>query len=120
MPASSHVHLDVVEGDRSITVRFTDYKVLNDDKLELMAQSISKIADRLAGRELRLDFASVEYMQSSVLGKLVALNKKVTSAGSRLVLCNINDDVFKAFAVTSLDRMFVIERAESAREGRAG
>jgi anti-anti-sigma factor len=80
-----------------------------------MAQSINRLVDRLGSRELRLDFASVEYMQSSVLGKLVALAKKVASVGGRMVLCNINDDVYKAFSVTSLDRMFTIERPPAVK-----
>src|SRR5205809_6794980 len=116
MPASHDPHLDVFETTDAILVRFIDHKVLNDDKLEGMAQEISRLADTLNGRELRLDFGNVEYLQSSVLGKLVALNKKVTAAGGRLVLCNIRNDVYKAFSVTSLDRMFVIERTKSEPE----
>ena len=116
MPTIRCPNLEVFETTDAILVRFIDHKVLNDDKLEGMAKDISRLADTLNRRELRIDFGNVEYLQSSVLGKLVALGKKVGAAGGRLVLCNISDDVYRAFSVTRLDQLFVIERSKSEPE----
>lgn len=113
MPATNHQFLEVAAINDAVVVRFADRKVLNDHKMELMAQELFDLADKLGPREMRLDFTKVEYLQSSVLGKLVTLSRKVQAGGGKLVLCGINDDVYKAFSVTSLDRMFTIERAKS-------
>ncbi len=110
MPATTRQFLEFATMNEAIVVRFVDRKVLNDHKMELMAEELFALAATLGPRELRLDFGNVEYLQSSVLGKLITLNKKVTAGGGRLVLCNINDDVYKAFTVTSLDKMFTVER----------
>lgn len=115
MPESSPPFLDIAEIDGAVVVRFVDHKVLNDHKMEIMAEALFALAAKLAGRTLRLDFGNVEYLQSSVLGKLVSLSKKVTAAGARLVLCNISTDVHKAFTVTSLDRLFTIESSKEKK-----
>ena len=113
MSGTNRSFLEVTEINDVIVVRFADRQVLNDHKMELMATELFALADTLGPRELRLDFGSVEYLQSSVLGKLITLSKKVSAGGGRLVLCNIHDDVYKAFTVTSLDKMFTIERLKS-------
>lgn len=110
MLTSSHPFLDVTETNDAIVIRFLSRKVLNDDRLEAMAQQLFELAAKLGARELRLDFANVEYLQSSVLGKLISLNKKAATSGGRLILANVRDDVHKAFTVTSLDKLFTIER----------
>src|SRR5258708_6808829 len=114
MLTSSHPFLDVTETNDAVVVRFLSRKVLNDDRLEGMAQELFNLADKLGARALRLDFTNVEYLQSSVLGKLISLNKKAASSGGRLILANVRDDVYKAFTVASLDKMFVIERVPSS------
>jgi anti-sigma B factor antagonist len=113
MSATTPSFLEVATINDSIVVRFVDHKVLNDHKMEVMAQELFQLAETLGKRELRLDFGNVEYLQSSVLGKLVSLSRRIVEGGGRLVLCNINDTVYKAFSVSGLDRMFTIERAPS-------
>ena len=107
--------LEVVESSDAITARFMDRTILNDQKMDTTATELFRLADTLAGRELRLDFAKVEYVQSSVLGKLVHLHKKVIGDGNRLVLCCLNPAVFKVFAVTRLERIFIFD-AEYSEE----
>ena len=114
MLTSSHPFLEVTEMNDAIVVQFLNRKVLNDDRLEAMAQQLFDLTGVLGKRTLRLDFANVEYLQSSVLGKLISLNKKAATNGGRLILANVRDDVYKAFTVTSLDKLFAIERMPSS------
>jgi anti-sigma B factor antagonist len=51
-------------------------------------------------------------MSSAALGKLITLNKKVQTAGGRLVLCNIRQEIREVFEITKLDKLFVIKRDE--------
>jgi anti-sigma B factor antagonist len=104
--------LHVTETSTGVLVQFVDKKILNDHKMELMAEELHRVADKLGPRELRLDFDRVVYVQSSVLGKLVSLHKKVTAGGGRLILCNIHTEAYKVFTVTKLDNLFIIERKE--------
>jgi anti-anti-sigma factor len=109
MSQPNHKLLDVAEIDGATVVRFVDHKVLNDHKMEIMAEELFRLAATLVGHNLRLDFGNVEYLQSSVLGKLVMLQKALSATGGKLTLCNINPVVYKVFTVTKLAKFFTIE-----------
>jgi anti-anti-sigma factor len=47
-------------------------------------------------------------MDSSGLGALVLSLKTVRSAGAKLFLCSINDQIKMLFELTSMDRVFEI------------
>jgi anti-anti-sigma factor len=53
-----------------------------------------------------LDFASVHFINSSNLARMLKLRKKMNSDGSRLMLCNVSTQVWGAFLVTGLDKIF--------------
>ena len=60
------------------------------------------------GREAHavLDFAAVHFINSSNIAKLLRLRKQMMSRGCRLVLCSINTQVWGAFLITGLDKVF--------------
>ena len=53
-----------------------------------------------------LDFASVHFINSSNLARLLKLRKKMNVNGSKLVFCNVTTQVWGAFLVTGLDKVF--------------
>ncbi len=53
-----------------------------------------------------LDFGAVHYVNSSNIARLLKLRKKIGSTDSRLVLCNISTQVWGAFLITGLDKLF--------------
>lgn len=55
-----------------------------------------------------IDFKDVTFMDSSGLGALVLSLKTVRSAGAKLFLCSINDQISMLFQLTSMDRVFEI------------
>lgn len=55
-----------------------------------------------------IDFKDVTFMDSSGLGALVLSLKTVRSAGAKLLLCSINDQIAMLFELTSMDRVFEI------------
>lgn len=55
-----------------------------------------------------IDFKDVTFMDSSGLGALVLSLKTVRSAGAKLLLCSINDQISMLFELTSMDRVFEI------------
>ena len=55
-----------------------------------------------------IDFKDVTFMDSSGLGALVLSLKTVRSAGAKLFLCSINDQIKMLFELTSMDRVFEI------------
>lgn len=53
-----------------------------------------------------LNFNDVTYVNSSNLGQLLKLRKKLTESGRSVVLCGVCDEVMSVIRVTGLDRVF--------------
>ena len=109
MPEPDHNRIDVEDAGESTIVKFVDHKILNNPSMEALAERLFALANKLGGRRLVLDFCNVQYLQSSVLGVLITLNRKVSAGGGRLVFRNIDAEVRKVFAMTRLDQLFTIE-----------
>jgi anti-sigma B factor antagonist len=69
-----------------------------------------KMLDELekGGRKFLIDFANTGYIDSSGLGVLVSLSKKIREQGGELRLANLNDDLRTLFELTKLDTLFKI------------
>ncbi len=69
-----------------------------------------KVLDELekGGRKFLVDFTQTGYIDSSGLGVLVSLSKKIREQGGELRLANLNDDLKTLFELTKLDTLFQI------------
>ena len=69
-----------------------------------------KVLDALDGgaRKFVIDFTPTGYIDSSGLGVLVSLSKKIREQGGELRLANLNDDLKTLFELTKLDTLFQI------------
>ena len=76
-----------------------------------------KVLDELEGgaRRFLVDFTGAAYIDSSGLGILVSLSKKIREAGGELRLSSLNEDLSTLFELTKLDTLFRI--ADSRQEG---
>ncbi len=43
------------------------------------------------------------------MGKLITMDKKVKAAKGKLRLCSIRPDIYEVFAITKLNKLFVID-----------
>ena len=59
-------------------------------------------------RRLLIDFSRTGYIDSSGLGALVSISKRVREAGGDLRLSGLNDDLRSLFELTKLDTLFAI------------
>ncbi len=60
-------------------------------------------------RQFALDFAGATYVDSSGLGVLVSLSKKIRFEGGELRLCGLDADLRSLFELTKLDTLFRID-----------
>ena len=70
------------------------------------------VIDALDGgaRKFVVDFSRTGYIDSSGLGVLVSLSKKIREQGGDLRLAGLNEDVQTLFELTKLDTLFAITR----------
>jgi anti-sigma B factor antagonist len=59
-------------------------------------------------RKFVIDFAATGYIDSSGLGVLVSLAKKVREVGGDLRLAGLNEDLRSLFELTKLDTLFTL------------
>ncbi|TVP55007.1 MAG: anti-sigma factor antagonist [Gemmatimonadales bacterium] len=69
-------------------------------------------------RKFLVDFTHTGYIDSSGLGVLVSLSKKIREQGGELRLSTLNEDLRTLFELTKLDTLFRI--ADSREEGLKG
>ena len=61
------------------------------------------------GRDVIIDCTNLEYIASSGLRILLSILKGAKSAGSRVVLRGVNDDIKEVFRLTGFVNLFVFE-----------
>ena len=78
-----------------------------------------KVLDALEAGAKRfvIDFGNTGYIDSSGLGVLVSLSKKIREQGGELRLAGLNEDLQTLFELTKLDTLFSI--AKTAGEALA-
>src|SRR5437773_2225638 len=101
-----------VKKDDSVTV----VKVAADDLCEANIQAVGeelfRVAELTARRRLQLDLGEVGFLTSTALGKFITLHKRMRAGGGQLVLANVTGPVWDLFAVTRLDQILDVRRAE--------
>ena len=100
-------------GDVTV-VNFVDRKILDEQNIQVIGDQLFGLVDTEGLRKLLLNFGNVEYLSSAALGKLITLNKKLQQAGGRLILCNIDPQIYEVFEITKLNKLFNIQTEEQA------
>lgn len=71
-------------------------------------------------RKFLIDFSQTGYIDSSGLGVLVSVSKKIREQRGELRLLNLSDDLRTLFRLTLLDKMLQLGDAPPGGEGTAG
>src|SRR5262245_27302452 len=100
-------------GDVTV-INFVDKKILDEQNIQIIGEQLFSLVDQDSRRKLLLNFKNVEYLSSAALGKLITLNKKLQAVGGRLILCDIDPQIYAVFEITKLDKFFNIQKEEQA------
>jgi anti-sigma B factor antagonist len=100
-------------GDVTV-INFVDKKILDEQNIQIIGEQLFGLVDQDGRRKLLLNFKNVEYLSSAALGKLITLNKKLQAVGGRLILCDIDPQIYEVFEITKLDKFFNIQKEEQA------
>ena len=100
--------------DGILTVVFEDARILDETKLEQLSRELLEMLDKTTEERVILDFRDVKFMSSSMLGKLIQVNKKAGEFKVKLKFCSIDPEIRQVFKITKLDKLFEIEPDEAA------
>lgn len=101
---------------KGVVVIGVDGQLIVGNRHELKQRVLDALAD--GERKILVDFTNTGYIDSSGLGVLVSLAKKLREEGGELRLAGLNDDLKTLFELTKLDSLFTI--VDSADEALAG
>ncbi len=106
---SDHKRLRIHEQNDVTIVEFVDRKILDDVQIQEIGQEFHDLVTVDKKRSLLLNFANVEFLSSSALGKLISLDKKVKEHEGVLRMSNIRPEIMEVFMITRLNKLFDIK-----------
>lgn len=93
-----------------------DGQLIVGNRHELKQKLISELDE--GTKKFVVDFSSTGYIDSSGLGVLVSLARKVGETGGQIRLAALNEDLKTLFELTKLDTLFnLYDSVESATDG---
>ena len=98
-------------GDVSM-VRFLDRKIIDAANIQELGDELFGLVEKEQRKNLLLNFATVEFLSSAALNKLIILDKKVKAASGKMRLCNLKPEIYEVFAITRLNQLFDIKTTE--------
>ena len=110
--------ISVEYSENATIMRFTDEKILEEQDIKALQDSIMSVIEQAERINLILDFANVRFLSSAVLGLLIRVSKRIYERNGQLGLCNINPKIYEIFKITRLTKTFdIYNSVESAMEG---
>lgn len=98
------------------TVVQVDGQLIVGNRQDLKDKVLARLDE--GARNFVIDFARTGYIDSSGLGVLVSVSKKIREAGGELRLACLSDDLQTLFELTKLDTLFQI--CDDLEEALAG
>jgi anti-sigma B factor antagonist len=101
---------------KGVVIIGVDGQLIVGNRHELKQRVLDALAE--GERKVLVDFTDTGYIDSSGLGVLVSLAKKMREEGGELRLAGLNEDLKTLFELTKLDTLFTI--VDSPDEALAG
>jgi anti-sigma B factor antagonist len=95
-----------VKTQDNVTIIDVEGQLIVGNRQELKQKVLEEL--ERGARKFLIDFSSTGYIDSSGLGVLVSLSKKIREQGGELRLANLNEDLRTLFELTKLDTLFHI------------
>lgn len=113
MPISTHI--DVRNADGVIVIRFHERQLFDERSVREVAEQIAAALPN-DGTPIKvvIDFTNVALISSSMLSKLILLQRRVDASHGKMRLCEMSAVVQSVFHTSNLDRLFTIDRDQRA------
>jgi anti-sigma B factor antagonist len=100
--------LETTETGDAVIAMLLEEQLIDEILVQKVASQIHELLQDGGPQHLILDLSRVWIVCSSMLSKLITLNKKVQSAGGTLRLCGVSPRLYEVFAITKLNKLFAI------------
>lgn len=112
---ASTPRIDVHEVDGVKVVRLLERQLFDERTVRDVADQVAAILPN-DGSPIRLvlDFSDVALISSSLLSKLILIQRRVDGTRGKLRLCELSPVLQQVFRTSNLDRLFSIDRDQRA------
>jgi anti-anti-sigma factor len=109
MAPQSHLGWLEVEQIGQVTVaKFNARYILEEEKVQSVGKQLLSLGEQVGPRRLVLNFDAVERLSTEMLGKLIALHKRIEAKGGRLALCNVKPQLYEILKILKLPQILSI------------
>jgi anti-sigma B factor antagonist len=109
--AKSHL---VISQETGVTVATLRTPSLVDElTIEAVGKELFALVDERAVTKLMVDFRSVSFLSSQMIGVLVSLHKKSREIDGELVLAGMRPSLKKVFEITRLDKIMTFAKDQA-------
>jgi anti-anti-sigma factor len=110
MATFSDEPLEIARQDQEVMVHVKEQKILDESVVQIIREPLLKLAENQTGGVLTMNLKDVEYLGSAMLETLISTYRTLKTKGGRLVLRNLQPQVYEVFEVTKLHELFEIHK----------
>ena len=114
LPSQSNSFITLEEHGDVLVVRFKMRLLSDEENIEQLGQELFSLVEQANWLKLVLDLTNVEYLTSSVLGKLITLHRKLHRSQGKMVLFGLSEGVDAILRTSKLLTYFAIAENRDA------
>lgn len=89
-------------------VEFLDRRLIDTARIEALGEQVMDVVNAATAIKLIIDFSKVEYLSSTMLNVLIAIDNAVKRKNGRLMLANLDPELQKVFTLMKLNKVMKI------------
>ncbi len=101
-----------VERGDVVVARFEISHINDEENIEELGHELFVLVDQFGFRKVVLNMGTVEYVTSSVVGKIITLHRKLHRSEGQLVISDLTSGVSDVLNASKLLSYFKVERTE--------
>ena len=114
LPDQSNSYFALEEHGDVLVVHFKSRLLNDEENIEQLGQELFALVEQSNWLKLVLDLAKVDYLTSSVLGKLITLHRKLHRSQGKMVLIGLTEGVDSILRTSKLLTYFAIADSRDA------
>ena len=111
---SSNSYFTLEEQGDVLVVSFKSRLLNDEENIEQLGQELFSLVEQSSWLKLVLDLSKVDYLTSSVLGKLITLHRKLHRSQGKMVLIGLTEGVDAILRTSKLLTYFAIADSRDA------
>ena len=104
----------VISTVQDVTVAALRVASIQDERTIInLANTLYELIDEKAVNRLIVDFKTVSFLSSQMIGVLVTLHKKCKAVGGQVVIVGLRPNLLNIFRITKLDKILAFAKDEN-------